>query len=103
MLGLIPMLVHKRPELLPIPNSSTPVARRSGFRLDISGFGFTLAPQVDRVATDIEQLARFTFLESVQLNRLYDFSPEIFAIGFSHFKGRRCRGNLYSLRPNLPG
>lgn len=33
-----------------------------------------------RVTTDVEELARLTLLETVQLNRLHDFLPEIIAL-----------------------
>ncbi|MBN3947618.1 MAG: hypothetical protein HWQ38_14625 [Nostoc sp. NMS7] len=33
---------------------------------------------------EIEELARLTLLETVQLNRLHEFLPEIITVSFSH-------------------
>ena len=70
---------------------------------DIACFGFALEPQVNRITTDTEQLTCLTFLQTVQLNRLHDFLPEIITVGLSHGNGVDVRGNSSSLRPNLDG
>ena len=73
------------------------------FWFNIPRFGFALAPQVNRVATDIEHLTCLTFLETVQFDRLHDFLPKILALWVEPLKWGRCNGNPYSLRPNLDG
>lgn len=54
-------------------------------RLNVACFGFALEPQVNCIATDIKQLARLTFLETIQLNRLHYFLPEVITVRFSHW------------------
>jgi hypothetical protein len=50
--------------------------------------GFALKPQVNRVATDVEQLTRLTFLEAIHLDRLDDFLSKVIAVGFRHKEGK---------------
>lgn len=45
-------------------------------------------------ATDIEQKACLTLLETVQLNRLHDFLPEIITVSFGHWNGVDAIGTL---------
>lgn len=71
--------------------------------LDHSCFGFALEPQVNRVATDIEQLTRFAFLETVQFNRLPYLLPEVFTVGFRHLSQAETIEITYSLFPNMVG
>lgn len=78
------MLFDKVPKLLPIADFEVLWKYLSRLWLDITCFGFALEPQINRVATDIKQLARLTFLETVQLNRLHYFSPEVITVGLSH-------------------
>ncbi len=85
-LGFIPMRCDKISKLPPILDFEGLLAGFSGLRFDISRLSFALAPQVDRIATDIEQLARLTFVETIQLDRLHHFLSEVVAIGFSHQK-----------------
>lgn len=95
------MLFDKGSKFVPIAD----FARLRGLPdlwLDRSGFGFALHPQVNRIATDPKQLARLTFLKTVQLNRVHHLLPEIITIGLSHWT-RVHYGNSYSLRPNLIG
>ncbi len=78
------MLFDKAAKLFPIPDFAVLLRYCPRFWFDITRFGFALEPQVNRVATDIEELARLTLLETVQLNRLHDFLPEIITVSFSH-------------------
>ncbi len=80
------MRFDKISKLPPILDFEGLLADFSGLRFDISRLSFALAPQVDRIATDIEQLARLTFVETIQLDRLHHFLSEVVAIGFSHEK-----------------
>jgi len=55
--------------------------------------------EADRVAADVEPLADLTFLESIQLDGLHYFLPEVVTVGFGY--GRRVKwGVLPTLRPN---
>ena len=54
------------------------------FRLNVTRLGFALEPQVNCVATDIKQLARLTFLETIQLNRFHYFLPKVITVRPSH-------------------
>ncbi len=78
------MLFDKTAKLLPIADFTVLLQYCPRFGFDITCLCFALEPQVNRVATDIEQLARLTLLETVQLNRLHDFLPEIITVSFSH-------------------
>ena len=78
------MLLHKRSKLIPISDFATLSRRWLRLCLDRSRFSFALAPQVNRIATDVEQLAGFAFLETVQFNRLHHLLPEVFAVRFRH-------------------
>jgi len=78
------MLFDKAAKLLPIADFAVLLRYCPRFGFDITRFSLALEPQVNRVATDIEQLARLTLLETVQLNRLHDFLPEIITVSFSH-------------------
>lgn len=88
------MLTYKDPKLFPIADFEVLLRYLSRLWLDIARFGFALAPQVNRIATDIEQLTRLTFLESVQLDRLHYFLPEVIAVRFCHWKGEDAIGIL---------
>ncbi len=59
------MRFDKGAKLVPILELQGVLRCLSFFRLDIPGLRFTLKPQVNRIATDIEQLARFTFFETI--------------------------------------
>jgi hypothetical protein len=91
----------KSAKLLPILNFEVVLRSLSSLRADIPGLGSTLKPQVNRIATDIEQVAGLTFLETIPLDRLHDFLPEVFAVGFSHSQEGRDKRNIFSLRLNL--
>lgn len=64
------MLFDKIPKLVPIADLAVLLRDLPRLWLNIPRFGFALAPQVNRVATDIEHLTCLTFLETVQLDRL---------------------------------
>lgn len=90
-LGFISMSFDKILKLLPIPDFEVFGADLSEFGLDIPRFSLALAPQVNRIATDIKQLARLTFLETIHFDCLHHFLSEVVAIGFSH-ESRETRG-----------
>jgi hypothetical protein len=81
------MLFDKSLKLFPITDFAVVLRVLPRLRLNIPRFGFALAPQVNCVATDIEQLTCLTFLETVQLDRLHYFFPKILTVGLSHFNG----------------
>lgn len=78
------MRFDKVPKLLPIADFAVLLGCLPRLWLNLTRFGFALEPQVDCIATDIEQLARLTFLETVQLNRLHYFLPEVITVRLSH-------------------
>ena len=82
------MRFDKLPKLLPIVDLEVSLSNLSGFGFDTASCDLALKPQVNCVATDIEQLTCFTFLETIQLDRLHHFLPEVVAVGFSHKEGR---------------
>ena len=88
------MLFDKSPKLIPITDSAVVLRSLPRLWLNIPRFGFTLAPQVNRVATDTEQLAHLNFLETIQLNRLHYSLPEIITVGLSHGNGVDAMGIL---------
>ena len=58
---------------------------------------------MNRIATDVEQLAGFAFLETVEFNRLHHLLPEVFTVRFRHFQpSSHCR-DTYSLCLNSTG
>lgn len=88
-LSFITMLFDKLAKLLQIVDPQSLLRHWSGFRFDISRLSFAPTPQVNRIATDVEQLTCLTFLESIQLDRLHHFLPKVIAVRFSHSGGRR--------------
>jgi hypothetical protein len=68
------MRFDKLPKLLPIVDFEVLSALLSRLRFDIASLGLALQPQVDGVATNIEQLTCLSFLETVQLNWVVVFS-----------------------------
>lgn len=74
----------KDPKLLPIADFGVLLGCLPRLWLDITRFGFALAPQVNRIATDVKQLTRLTFLETVQLNRLHYSLSAVITVRFSH-------------------
>ena len=95
------MLFDKDPKLPPIIDFEVLLRYLSGFGSDIPCFGLALKPQVNCIATDIEQLARLTFLETIQLDCLHDFFPEVITVGLSHGMGLKVRATLLVYSPNL--
>lgn len=66
-------------------------------RFDIPRCRLPLTPQVDGVATDVEQLGGLAFLETIQFNRLHDFLTEVIAVRFGHSNRNKY---FSSLSPN---
>ena len=58
---------------------------------------------MNRIATDVEQLAGFAFLETVEFNRLHHLLPEVFTVRFRHFQPSSHYGDTYSLCLNPTG
>ena len=63
----------KLAELVPVRDFVTIARRAMLFGLKISGGCLPLAPQVNRVATEVEQLTHFAFLHAISFNRLHHF------------------------------
>lgn len=78
------MCFYKDPKLLPITYFAVVLGCLPWFRLNVTRLGFALEPQVNCVATDIKQLARLTFLETIQLNRFHYFLPKVITVRPSH-------------------
>ena len=78
------MCFYKDPKLLPITYFAVLLGCLPWFRLNVTRLGFALEPQVNCVATDIKQLARLTFLETIQLNRFHYFLPKVITVRPSH-------------------
>jgi hypothetical protein len=64
-------------------------SRLAAVRLHIPSVCFALQPQVNGVATDVEELAHFTFLEPIQCKRLQHFLAEIVTVSFCHSSAPR--------------
>ena len=64
-LGFIAMLLDKLAKLLQILDLESLSRHGSGFRFDIPRLSLALTPQVNCVATNVEQLTGLTFLESI--------------------------------------
>ncbi len=99
-LGFIAMLLDKLAKLLQILDLESLLRHGSGFRFDLPRLGLALTPQVNCVATNVEQLAGLTFLESIQLDGLHHFLPKVIAVRSSHSRGKMHQ-DFSSLRPNL--
>jgi len=100
-LGFVSVSFDKGAKLLPIVDLQVSLGFWLRLGFDIPCFGFAPEPQVNRIATDIEQLTRLTFLESIQLallrryrkGRLPHVLPEVVAVGFSH-RDSKDKGTL---------
>lgn len=88
-LGLIAMDFNKRPKLRPIGNFAIFVGGWPGLWFDVSSVCPALEPQVDSVATDIEQIADFGFGKTIKFNRLENFLAEIVTVGFAQERSPR--------------
>ena len=62
-----------------------------GQRQNVSGFSFTLQPQVNRVSADVEEFTGFAFLQSIELDGLDHLLTEIVTVRFSHSKSGESR------------
>jgi hypothetical protein len=69
------MPLGKRRKRLPISNFVDRAMGAIRFRSVITSGGLPLQPQVNRVATQLKDLCRFTFAHAVQLNRVNHFLP----------------------------
>ncbi len=97
------MLFDKSLKLFPITDFAIVLRVLPRLGLNIPRFGFALAPQVNCVATDIEQLTCLTFLETVQLESLALLFSENPHCRVEPFQWGRRNRNPYSLRPNEDG
>jgi len=78
------MRFGKDAKCLPVPNFVPIAGWFIRFGLEVASLTLSLQPQVERVATDAEQLANFAFLHAVELNRLDDLLTQVVTVGFCH-------------------
>lgn len=78
------MLVGKLVELLPVGNFSSGAIWGTRFGFEVACLSLSLEPEVDGVARDAEELSGFALFESILLNGLEDFEPEVVAVGLWH-------------------
>jgi hypothetical protein len=81
------VFLGKSAKLLPVLNLLTWARSLPLFCLHIAGVRFALEPQIKGVATDMEKLAHFTFLEPIQFKRLQHFLTESITVSFCHRVG----------------
>ena len=78
------MRFGKDAKCFPVPNFVPIAGWFIRFGLEVASLTLSLQPQVERVATDAEQLANFAFLHAVELNRLDDLLTQVVTVGFCH-------------------
>ena len=76
------MQFGKLSELVPIRDFVGSAMGTIRLCLVVSGFSLPLQPQVNRVATELEDLSRFAFLHPIELDGLNDFLTQVVAVGF---------------------
>ena len=96
-LGFVGMSFHKGSKRLPVrylvPMPGMVV--RTGAQ--ITGLGSEFKPLMDRIATDVEQFARFAGAKAIEFNRFNYFSTEIIVVGFGHRSGAEGNDLSYSV------
>lgn len=74
----------KGPKCLPIPDFVPIAGWFIRFGLEVASLTLSLQPQVDRIATDVEQLTNFAFLHAIELNRLDHLLTQVVTVGSCH-------------------
>lgn len=100
-LRFVVVRTHECFKLLPIGDFAARLHGLSQFRLDVSSRSFALTPQVNRIATDVKQLACLALFQPIEFDGLHHFAPEVVTVGFCHAMNKRQIHNSFSLRPNL--
>lgn len=94
------MFVYEGLKLLPIGNFAVVRGRLALLGFNISGFGFAVEPQVNRIATDVKQFTGFLFFQSVQFDCFDNSASKIFTVGAGHGQQEKLLTSLlvYVLR-----